>query len=130
MFVLAHTKLNFSVGAVTLQPFIKSCVYRAPYLRPPCLTHHYRLACVVQTTHVNIYSANIRKNIIKQNYCLIKPIVRQTTLYHKTIINPSHHNYILLTIPDYVDNRTMCQDRSHGLEVSVDIEIEGQVLIQ
>ena len=53
MFVLAHTELNFSVGAVTLQPFIKSCVYGAPYLRPPCLTHHYRLACVAQTTHVN-----------------------------------------------------------------------------
>ena len=55
---------------------------------------------------------------MKQNYCLIKPIVRQTTLYHKTIIKLSHHNYILLTIPDYVDNRTMCQDRSHGLELA------------
>ena len=55
---------------------------------------------------------------MKQNYCLIKPIVRQTTLYHKTITKLSHHNYILLTIPDYVDNRTMCQDRSHGLEVA------------
>ena len=56
---------------------------------------------------------------MKQNYCLIKPIVRQTTLYHKTITKLSHHNYILLTIPDYVDNRTMCQDCSHEPEVAV-----------
>ena len=76
--VLAHTNLNFiSLGCIDhYNPLIKPCIYGAPYLRPPCLTHHYRLACVAQTTHVNIYSAKLRKynvqnkkNVVRLNRC-------------------------------------------------------------